>query len=61
MANQGQPRPQGLIDDFHARVTVIWVSPCFWYPRTQIPIQFGFPWGYPKQRKRKIEANENQP
>ena len=40
-----QPRPQGLLlDDFqNGGVTVIWVSPCFGYPRTQIPSVLGIP------------------
>ena len=33
----------GIIDDFHARDTVIWVSPCFWYPRTKFLLSLGFP------------------
>ena len=29
-------------------VTVIWVSPCFGYPHTQIPSEMGIPTGIPK-------------
>jgi len=45
---QRQPRSQGLSSyrpllTPGGGVTVIWVSPCFGYPRTQIPSVLGIP------------------
>ena len=42
-AGQEDLVPTENFDTKHAGVTVIWVPPCFGYPRTQIPSALGIP------------------